>query len=331
MSSIKTRECPGLPAEWINGWLAAVGITVIVPKIKLSWTQGASPIAVLHHPDSDPKVTVSRAWPTRDRIEQMPLAREYKDCAARERQVPVEVFAERVGASRGHPDAWTLTSTLTDLAIEAGKASHAPFDPAGPGTIKWLHHRLLKVHSHIPHDDPAGIDSVVTEALDGLSIPVSDNGLGVDISRLPDRAHDGGGNIMVEPVVEVLAFFGLAMLPVRGDGINRRQERVRQRGHGIGGRREGVFVWPAWGQPLDRWGIDALLDSWHKSLKPRRAADGSFRGGTRADWDRFGVHAAWETRPYRPTASADSTRGFSSERIQPGPSRSSRQSRRSPN
>ena len=36
---------------------------------------------------------------------------------------------------------------MTDLSINAdGEVAHAPFDPAGPGTTKWLHHRLVKVH-----------------------------------------------------------------------------------------------------------------------------------------------------------------------------------------
>ena len=324
MSSMNSRECPGLPAEWVNGWLAAVGTTVLDPDIKLSWTSDPSPIAVLHHTENDPAVAVSEAWPDKKRLEEMPLARDHEGCAALERKVPVEVFVERVNASRGHSDAWTLTSSLTDLALDSGKAAHAPFDPAGPGTIKWLHHRLLKVYEHIPHHDPAGVAEVVEEALDGISVPVRDNGLGFDISRLPDRAHEGGGLIMVEPVVEVLAFFGLALLPVRGDGIRKRQERARQRGFGIGGRREGEFAWPAWRQPLDRWGIDALLDAWHQTWKPRKVSSGLKWHTCESDWGKIGVHAGWETRSYRPTASADSTRGFSSERIRPKRSRSRR-------
>ena len=326
MSGTNSRRCFGLPAEWVNGWLAAVGATVLDPETKLSWTSGPSPIAVLHHASNDPASAVSLAWPDRDRLEKMPLAQDYEGCATMERKVPAEVFAERVCVSRRHRDAWTLTSTLTDLAIENGKAAHAPFDPAGPGPIKWLHHRLLKVHSHIP-DDPEGINISVTQALDGTSIPVGDNGLGFDISRLPDRAHEGGGNIMVNPVVEVLAFFGLALLPTRGDGV-RKQERARQRGHGIGGRQEGVFVWPAWSHPLDLWGIDALLDAWHQTWRPHKEDKGFEWRTSHPDWDRLGIHAGWETIPYRRTANADSTRGFSSERIHL--SRSHHQFRRSP-
>lgn len=330
MSSDVARECPGLPAEWINGWLAAVGITVLDPEIRLGWTSDPSPIAVLHHSDMEPEVAVADAWPSRRRLEEMPLARDFKGCSPLERQVPVESFVERVEASRGHPDAWTLTSSLTDLAIDSGKASHAPFDPAGPGTIKWLHHRLLKTYDHLAQDDSGELAEDIRSAIDDFSVPVIDNGLGFDISRLPDRAREGV-RIMVEPVVEVLAFFGLALLPVRGDGLRQRQVRVRQRGHGIGGRRENIFVWPAWHQPLDRWGIDALLDAWHQTWQPRKADEDLEWRTSRFDWDRLGVHAGWATRSYRPTASADSTRGFSSERIYPGRSSSRRQFRRSSN
>ena len=324
MSSSMSRECTGLPAEWINSWLAAVGTTVLDSEIKLSWTSDPSPIAVLHHPAKEPAVAISDVWPDKQRLENMPLSREFPGCAVLERQVPVEVFVERVNASRGHSDAWTLTSSLTDLARDSGKASHAPFDPAGPGTIKWLHHRLMKVYERIPCHDPAGVAGVVAETLEGISAPVRDNGLGFDISRLPDRAHEGGGQILVEPVIEVLAFFGLALLPVRGDGIRQRQERTRQRGHGIGGRREGVFAWPSWSQPLDRWGIDALLDAWHQTWKLRKSREDLQWRTSQSDWKKIGVHAGWETRSYRPTASADSTRGFSSERIRPDRSRPSR-------
>ena len=330
MSGAFASECPGLPADWINGWLAAVGTTVLDQEMRLSWTAGPSPIAVLHHPSRDLLEAVCEAWPARQRLEEMPLAREFNGCSPMERQVPVGTFVERVVLGRGHLDAWTLTSSLTDLAIDSGKAVHAPFDPAGPGTTKWLHHRLLKIYDHIAQDDSDELAAAVKNAIDGISVPVRGNGLGFDISRLPDRAREGV-RIMVEPVVEVLAFFGLALLPVRGDGVRKRQERARQRGHGIGGRPENAFVWPAWSQPLDRWGIDALLDAWHQTWKPRKGDDGLDWRTRRFEWERLGVHAGWETRPYRPSARADSTRGFSSERIKPGRSRSRRQFRRSPN
>ena len=35
--------CPGLPASWINAWLAAVGATVLDPRLRLHWTRGGTP------------------------------------------------------------------------------------------------------------------------------------------------------------------------------------------------------------------------------------------------------------------------------------------------
>jgi len=40
-------ECPGLPASWLNGWLAAIGLLVLEPRLRLSWTSDPSPVAVL--------------------------------------------------------------------------------------------------------------------------------------------------------------------------------------------------------------------------------------------------------------------------------------------
>lgn len=322
MSNGLTHECPGLPADWINGWLAAVGTTVLDPEIRLSWTSDLSPIAVLHHPSKDPVAAVCGAWPDRQRLEDMPLARSHENCSPdcdgakqsckEKRPQSVGSFRQLTERSHGHADAWTITSTLTDLAEvrgKSGQAAHGQFDAGGPGTIKWLHHRLLKVHRHIPGDS-AGISVAILSALDGISVPVDDNGLGFDLFRLPDRACEGD-RTRVEPVVEVLAFFGLALLPVRGDGILR-STRARQRGHGVGGRWDSVFLWPAWEQFLDRWGIDALLDAWHRTWH--------FRGGkvwrtTKAEWDRLGVSAGWETQNYIPTK--DSNEGFGSQPIIP--------------
>ena len=326
------RECPGLPAEWVNGWLAAVGATVLDPEMRLSWTSGPSPIAVLHHPSEDPAVAVSDAWPDRQRLERMPLARDHENCppdcdgtkqSCKERRPEsLGSFRQVTERSRGHTDAWTVTSTLTDLAEARGKsgqAAHGQFDAGGPGSIKWLHQRLLKVHQHVP-EDSASISAAVLSALDGISVPVNDNGLGFDIARFPDRAREGAGP-KVEPVIEVLAFFGVALLPVRGDGILR-STRARQRGHGVGGRWDSVFLWPTWEQEqlLDRWGIDALLDVWHETWHRRISEpEAKVWHTSKADWDLLGVSAGWETQHYKPTK--DSNEGFGSNLITPDRSR----------
>lgn len=303
-----SRQCPGLPAEWVNGWLAAVGATVIDPRIRLSWTPGPSPIAELHHPKADPAAALAAAWPSADRIQDMPLARDHPGFPPLERRVNPLALAERIRGTHSHSDAWTLTSSLTDLETDQeGLACHGPFDASGPGSIKWLHHRLGKVHSRVPAD-PGRITAEVSETLEGTSAPVHDNGLGFDIARLPDRAG-GVHRTWVHPVVEVLAFFGLALLPVRGDGIRRKYPSTRQRGHRVAGHRG--LLWCAWSEPLDRWAIDALLDVWHHTW--HRSSTGKW--ATReSDWDRLGVHAAWHATPYDHDRS-DPTRAFNNEPV----------------
>ncbi|MXX25663.1 MAG: hypothetical protein F4Z82_09515 [Caldilineaceae bacterium SB0668_bin_21] len=311
MTSTRSRQCPGLPAEWVNGWLAAVGATVLDPRMRLSWTPSPSPVAVLHHPTVDPAEALSTAWPHADRIQDMPLARNHGCFPPLERLVDASSLSARIRGTHRHPDAWTLTSSLTDLETDdKGMACHAPLDPAGPGTIKWLHHRLTKIHERVS-TDPDTIAAEVSKTLKGIATPVPDNGLGFDIGRLPDRASIGQ-RVWTHPVVEVLAFFGMALLPTRGDGVRGRFPNTRQRGHRVAGYRG--LLWCAWSQSLDRWAIDALLDAWHHSWRPTSTGDWV---STASDWNRLGVHSAWHSTPYAKAGSSDNTRGFNSEPITP--------------
>ena len=294
--------CPGLPGGWINGWLAAVGATVLDARVRLHWTTNGAPLAVLSSSEGDPLAALVESWPDAALLSNLPIAASWKGTGEVRRKVPVEAFAARTRAARGHPYAWTLSSTMTDLCVdERGEVAHAPFDPAGPGTIKWLHHRLMKVNEHV--EPTAGR---IGDSLGGRAVRVKDNGLGFDQTRLGSQADDAA--VRVDPVVEVLAFFGLALLPVRGLVADRRLDRfaeVRARQRGWWKTSEGSdprrFHWPAWGQPLDTSGIDALLDAWN----PEK----------RHAWTRVGVHAGWRAVPFQRRASADTTRAFGAERL----------------
>ena len=92
---------------------------------------------------------------------------------------------------------------------------------------------------------------------------------GTDHTRLGSQS-DATSN-RTDPVVEELAFFGLAILPVRGPGIDRRfsHRAGAQRGwvRTPGSWIERRFMWPAWSRPLDCAGIDALLDAWKPDRK----------------------------------------------------------------
>jgi len=278
--------------------LAAVGVTVLDSRIRLGWTPGRSPVAVLAAHDIDPVAALLAAWPDESELLDMPLAETWKGAGTLQRRVPIEDFRARAKACRGHRYCWTLTSTLTDLHVdENGLVAHAPLDPAGPGTIKWLHHRLLKVNAKV--DLSAGR---LKDSLAGRVARVEDNGLGFDVTRLGSLADSS--TKWIDPVVETLTFFGLALLPVRGKGTEGRSNRFSQmqRGWRVAGGREGLrFNWPVWEQPLDRFGIDALLDAW--------------RPDDKASWPSVGVHQGWGTLRFKPRGTSDKTRAFGAHRL----------------
>lgn len=293
--------CEGLPAGWLNGWMAAVGATVIDEGIRLHWSPEGHR-AVLSAACGDPAARLAAAWPTGEQLADLPIAEHWRGAGTLKRKVDLEAFAARVRAARNHPQSWTLSSTLTDLAVDAaGEVAHARFDPPGPGPIKWLHHRLLKAWKHVAAPSAERLQA----SLLGEAERVQDNGLGFDHSRLASSADDGGR--WTDPVVEVLAFYALALLPMRGRGTDRRVDPFafvdqRQRGwrRTPGLRVARRFHWPAWHHPLDAAGIDALLDVWQPE--------------TPEQWPLVGVHAAWRTVAFQPHG-VDKTRAFASERL----------------
>ena len=294
--------CPGLPASWINGWLAAVGATVLDSRIRLHWTADRTPVAVLSVEGLDPVKAVVASWPDNALLADLPIAEHWQGADPLQRKVPVDTFAARVHAARSHRYSWTLSSTMTDLCVnENGEVAHAPFDPAGPGTTKWLHHRLMRVHEQV---EPS-IERI-RGSFAGRAVRVKGNGLGFDHTRLGSQSDTT--SIRIDPVIEVLAFFGLSILPLRGQGIDRRMgrrsvARETQRGwrRTSGSGRERRFMWPAWRQPLDRDGIDALLDIWNPHRKTA--------------WPHTGVHAAWQSVQFKPRGSADTTRAVGAEQL----------------
>ena len=292
-------RCAGLPASWLNGWLAAVGATVLSPDLRLRWTEDGTPKAVLCAEKEDPAAILAGSWPSRAILESMPIRRRWPNSEDLPRNVPVDAFAARAVAARGDPLSWTLSSTVTDLHVdEKGNVAHAPFDPPVPrGYV--MHDRLMRVRS-----DPRPED--LSRTLEGRGERIDGNGLGFDLARIGSEAD--GSSKWIDPVVETLAFFGLALLPVRGAGTDARTgRRVRpstiQRGWvWSGGRRpQARFRWPAWRLPLDYTAIDALLDLWPADRK--------------GAWSRFGIHAAWRSVSYEAKASSDVTRGFGAERL----------------
>ena len=294
--------CTGLRASWLNGWLAAVGATVLDSRIRLHWTSDGTPVAVLSALDISPVDALVDSWPDAAVLSDLPIADNWKGADKLHRKVTVEAFRRRASAARDHRYSWALSSTMTDLCVdENGEVMHGRFDPPAPKGIT-LHQRLLSAYAAINGDM-----QLVRDSLRGLGQRVQINGLGFDQARLGSQAD--ATSRWTDPVVEGMAFFGLAVLPVRGAGtygsLDRRPE-VRQKGWKRSSGNDGSpgpyrYFWPAWSQPLDINGIDALLDAW----RPEREAA----------WPRLGVHAAWRSVHFKTENRQDPTRAYGTERL----------------
>lgn len=294
------RVCPGLTADWLNAWLAAVGTTVLNDAISLRWTTDGVPVAVLSvDGPADPLDVVVASWPSEERLAAMPLVSEWPGEGGG-RHLSVDAFTGAARLIGSSADAWVLSSTVTDLQVDVnGMVAHAPFHPPGPKPSSHVGQRLPRVHSEVRRPPEQ-----VPRTLAGRGSRVVANGLGFDLTRVTTQADQSKKT--VDPVIEVLAFFGLAFLPVRGAGVDQRMHGARSR---VSSRQRGwrrtpqtYFSWPVWRHPIDRAGIDALLDAWHERDDPTY-------------WDRLGVHAAWRTVRYASDNPRDPTRGYGSERL----------------
>lgn len=254
------------------------------------------------------------AWPQLERVKAMPIARNMDGLRDLKRTVPLDAFRERAHVSRNHTDSWTLSSTLTDLVVDLAEdtATHGDLDPGAPkGTT--LHDRFAMCFERVrsPTED-------VPATLRGHGRRVQANGLGFDVTRISGLADSS--KKLVDPVIEVLAFFGLKALPTRGPGIEvtsggGSRRAVRQRGWRSEPSQSSwhrSMTWPAWAQPLDLHGVDALLDQW-SNLNQRAPRE---RRSSRNERLLLGIHAAWETRSYKKRAKDEVVSGLASARIE---------------
>ncbi|MDA8358066.1 MAG: hypothetical protein M0Z95_17640 [Actinomycetota bacterium] len=287
-----SHRTPGLTGDWLNGWLAALGVTVLLPSARLAFEGDGNPIACIETADdTDLAEALAAALPTAADLEELAIAR-----SRLSRKVLVDAYREAAATARATRD-WSLSSSVTDLGERDvdKELPHSPFDPSAPrGETLWT--RLVRCREALGAADELRL--TIAASLAGRGERIDANGLGFDYRRLPAAALGPGQN-RVDPVVECLAFHGLALFPVRGDGV-----RAVTRGwRWDEGSRRTRFCWPVWHEPLDRFAVDALLAAVYASRLDKNAAH------------RFGVDAVFEAVPYRPTGSADATRGFGSRRL----------------
>jgi hypothetical protein len=282
------HEAPGLQADWLNGWLAAIGVTVLVPGARLRWTSDGVPHAVFDQP-ADLATVVAGALPTTGTLARSAIARTLPGTEHEfGRNVTLAAFQERAIAERRSGDG-VLAASVSDLNASAKPSDldHGAFDPPAPhGETLWS--RATACARALAKTDLA---ERVRDTFRGSGQRDALNGLGFDARRFPRGMHPKGKvSVCADPVVELLTFAALPLFPVRGDG-----RRVRQRLWTDNASRRGAFQWPAWRPALDRWGIDALLDL--PSSGPRGLILATFR-----------------VVPYRPDGN-ESNRAYFAERV----------------
>lgn len=298
------HRCPGLTGDWLNAWLAAIGITVLIPDARLSWTAERAPVAVIHTADSQPLAEqVSDSLPTPDQWWDRnpaiaPAPYQKKNTT---RGMNLDGYAQRAEQER-KAQSFTLAASLTDLTGRPLDQSHSPFDPAAPGSTGGVFHRVLDCLTAIPRGSQDRSEWI-RETLDGPGRRIPANGLGFDIRRITSGSLTDDAK-RVDPVIEILAHASLNHFPVRGDGA---AEHTR----GWMGRRTsaGALAWPCWASPLDRWAIDALLDRFTE----QRHSSGDDTAKMRTHSRTLGIVHAFKVVPYQPKSSADATRGYGSQ------------------
>lgn len=281
------RVCPGLPADWLNAWLAAIGALVLVPELRLHWSDDPVPLAVFSVPgEHDPAALVAAAWPTAEDIAALPIARYLEGHRELALNPSVDDWTDRVEIARSARFGWTLTSLYTDLAWSRSDRTHTidrgQFNRAVPKGLTAFERLVAVVGRANPGD--------LARTLDGTARRVKGNGLGFDVTRIGSLADDTEKT--VDPCLEVLAFYGLALFPTRGDGVRR-----RQRGW-TSVARSGGFRWFTWSPALSSAGVDALLDA---------------AGGARPT-PALGLTGAWEVVSFEPLGVKDLTAGYGSLR-----------------
>lgn len=283
-------NAPGLPADWLNGWLAAIGATVLVPDIQLAWTEDAVPTAQFSTPEGVAlELALAAALPTEEQLATSVIARTREGCLEFPRHVSIAAYKERARIER-ELRSTHLAASVSDLGIDADldNLDHGAFDPSAPkGETLWS--RAMACTRALPAERRR---DRVAQTLSGSAVRTPINGLGFDPRRLPAGVQASGARskVHVDPVVELLCFAALALFPTRGRG-----RRIFQRCWYDRSTRVGAFEWVAWRPFLDRWAIDALLDL-------GRPASGD-------------VTARYQVVPYQPSGDADVTRAYFASRV----------------
>jgi hypothetical protein len=288
---MSTYQATGLRGNWLNGWLAAIGIAVLLPDARLSWSSDAIPTAIFEFP-GDLADELARAIPSEEDLSKLAIARTHEGSKVElQRKVRREDFADRSRLARSSHDG-SLEATITDLGFEdAGFCAHAPLDPPVPKGLT-LHDRLVSIRAGIDRDSRSAIEA----SLKGRAQRRRGNGLGFDMLRFPAGVQ-AQADVQVDPFIELACFFGMLLMPVRGNGTT-----ARQRGWSNRALSRHAFSWPVWEPSIDRWGIDALLDI-------------AWGGHPQSVLKTWGITGLFGSVAQQPRSTSDVSRAYGSERL----------------
>lgn len=273
----------GLCADWLNAWLAAIGVAVLLPDVRLSWTDEVVPHALFWGAERDE--LVDRIWaalPSDEVLSRSVIARELPGATySFDRNVDLATYRERAAIERS-VGSFHLSSSVSDLADEdqLDNLPHGQFDPPVPrGETLWA--RARKCREALT--EPNQVERTLHSAGDRRPL----NGLGFDARRLASgvRASGRASTPHADPTIELLVFCALKLFPVTGRGRGAWQRLW------TGGQfARGALVWFTWHEALDAAAIDAVLDQ-PMSVARRR----------------------WGVVPFKPTNASDTTRALFSE------------------
>lgn len=302
------QQKTSLSAGWLNAWLGAIGALRLLPEARLGWAGRGTPQACFTGLDIDLATALAQTLPNTESIDRLVIARHRPGLAELARKVPRIVYQERARLARSLPADGSLSGTQTDL-VKGDETGHGPFDPVMPKGLT-IAERLRTCRERLPTSEGA-LAGAIAASLAGRGARTQANGLGFDVTRAAAGVY-GNSDVMVDPVVECLAFEGIQLFPVRGDG----GVAPLQRGFVTKPSRRRALQWPAWSQPLDLWAFDALFDQFTTLIRAVPLdVDIAARPQVVAGLHRLGITAVYGSVYQQARSVSDTYRAYGAERL----------------
>lgn len=230
-------------ADWLVGWLAAIGVTYRCRNAALSWSDESSPRALIHGVTIE---TLRAAFPTREEICSISVSDALSDGSELPRNPSHAQYAHRAQLARENQDLF-LGVISSDIGSSGAEVKHhSPFNvPDGSG--RTFGSRVRKTY-----EDAIKVD--LESSLNGFGRVGKSQGLGFDLRRIQPKPVPT--KAFTDPCAEIFALYGILAFSQVG---NSTRGWLRPQSH------LGAFKWATWDPPLRWHGIDALLSEFHSN------------------------------------------------------------------